>query len=127
MNILKKLFGQKDTEIHTIKVGDPRLPLKTISGLYNVRPWNCETTQVHTANWPHNVGCFFLELKGSWKGIPPMDVIVLDACSGILRSDGRDFLSLTSERIESAIEFIREHWPKDGAEPSCKLVEVIEK
>lgn len=127
----RKVFGVKVTRLANeifkadcVITGlvDSRLPLKAISGLYNVRPYNCETTQVHTANWPHGAGCFFFELKGSWTEVPPPEVIVLSG-DGEVYERG-DFRPLAPDEQVQALQFMRDNWPEGGAKPSVKLVRV---
>lgn len=89
---------------------DPRLPINVLAGMANVVPWNTETTQISTSNWPR--AGFFLELEGCWNEMPPMDVRVLSADG---ENIGLHFRHLEeAERVE-AIEFVREHWPTGEA------------
>ncbi len=85
---------------------DPRLPINVIAGMANVVPYNTETTQISTSNWPR--GGFFLELEGCWNEIPPMDVRVLSADGETV---GIDFRRLEEAERVGALEFVREHWP----------------
>ncbi len=85
---------------------DPRLPINVLAGMANVVPWNTETTQISTSNWPR--GGFFLELEGCWNEIPPMDVRVLSADG---ENIGLHFRRLEEPERVGALEFVREHWP----------------
>lgn len=87
---------------------DPRLPINVLAGMANVVPYNTETTQISTPNWPHGKDCFFLELEGCWNEMPPMDVRVLSA-EGEVRGHG--FRRLGKPEQITALEFVREYWP----------------
>ena len=96
---------------------DPRLPVKAIAGLCNVVPYNCITTQIHTANWPWDSGCFFLEIKGCWYEKPPMEAIILSSDDGVRGN----FRPLTGDEQMDALEFFRTHWPEKGADPHVTI------
>ena len=106
----KTLKDQITRELGKLGIGDPRLPINVLAGMANVVPYNTETTQISTSDWPR--GGFFLELEGCWNDMPPMDVRVLSADGETV---GIDFRRLEeTERVE-ALEFVREHWPTGEA------------
>jgi len=102
------LRDQLRGKLGKLGLGDLRLPIRVNAGMANVVPWNTETTQVSTTNWPK--GGFFLELKGCHYERPPKEVIILSA-EGEMRWDV--VRQLGEEEQAMALDFIREHWPED--------------
>lgn len=101
------LQDQLRGKLGQLGLGDPRLPIRVNAGMANVVPWNTETTQVSTTNWPK--GGFFLELKGCWYERPPKEVILLSADGEV---QGNDFRPLGEVEQAMALDFIREYWPR---------------
>jgi len=102
------LKDQLRGKLGKIGLGDPRLPIRVSAGMANVVPWNTETTQVSTTNWPK--GGFFLELEGCHYESPPREVILLSAEGEV---KGNNFRQLGEVEQAMALDFIREHWPED--------------
>lgn len=122
MNSLSQIFKKANLVKEKTQKTDPRLPIKAIAGLHNLSPWNCVTTQIHTANWPYEPNSVFLELKGCWYIVPPMDVIVL---SGDGEIQGNSYRKLNPDEIVDALQFIRDNWT--FAKPHISLVEISRK
>ena len=91
-----------------VKRFDKRLPLQVIPGLCNVVPWNTETTQISTDNWPSGKDSFFLELEGTYWKPPTEDVKILD---GDGETNGLHLRNLSVPEREDALRFAIEHWP----------------
>jgi len=91
-------------------LGDPHLPIRVNAGLANVVPWNTETTQISTSNWPKDG--FFLELEGCWYEKPPMDVTILSSEGGAEKPQiGGVLHGLSRDEQIKALDFVRENWP----------------